>query len=73
MDSGCSFLLVIKTKSRNHLNTLADMWNAVSKKVPCFDKIMNEKQEQRMYWILCCVTVWTDFIAYNFFSEQTGI
>ncbi|KAF7248029.1 Regulator of G-protein signaling 12 [Varanus komodoensis] len=33
----------LEIKSRNCLNPQADMWIASSKKVPCFDKIVNEK------------------------------
>uniref|UniRef100_UPI00358EB4CC protein FAM200C-like n=1 Tax=Myxine glutinosa TaxID=7769 RepID=UPI00358EB4CC len=48
-ESGFSSLLSIKTKSRNRLNPQADLRIAVSKKVPGFDKIMKEKQEQRSH------------------------
>uniref|UniRef100_UPI00358EA82C protein FAM200C-like n=1 Tax=Myxine glutinosa TaxID=7769 RepID=UPI00358EA82C len=48
-ESGFSSLLSIKTKSRNCLNLQADLRIVVSKKVPRFDKIMKEKQEQRSH------------------------
>lgn len=48
-ECGFSSLLSIKTKSRNRLNPQADLRIAVSKKVPRFDKIVNEKQEQRSH------------------------
>uniref|UniRef100_UPI00358E7D1C protein FAM200C-like n=1 Tax=Myxine glutinosa TaxID=7769 RepID=UPI00358E7D1C len=48
-ESGFSSLFSIKTKSRNRLNPQADLRIAVSKKVPRFDKIMKEKQEQRSH------------------------
>ena len=44
--SGFSALLSIKTKSRNDLNAQADMRVAISNKVPRFEKLLSNKQEQ---------------------------
>jgi len=40
-------LLSIKTKSRNRLNAQANMCDAISKKVPRFEKLTSKKQEQK--------------------------
>ena len=44
-----SALLSIKTKSRNDLNAQADMRVAISNKVPRFEKLLSNKQEQKSY------------------------
>ena len=46
-ESGFSTLLSIKTKSRNRLNAQADMRIAISNKVPRFEKLLCNKQEQK--------------------------
>lgn len=45
-ESGFSALLSIKTKSRNRLGAQADMRIAISNKVPRFEKLLSNKQEQ---------------------------
>ena len=44
--SGFRALPSIKTKSRNHLSAQADMRVAISNKVPRFEKLLSNKQEQ---------------------------
>ena len=46
-ESGFSTLLSIKTKSRNRLNAQADMRIAISNKVPRFEKLVSDIQEQK--------------------------
>ena len=48
-ESGFSTLLSIKTKSRNCLNAQTDMRNAISNKVPSFEKVLCNKQEQKSH------------------------
>lgn len=48
-----SSFLTIKTKSRNCLNSQANLQISVRKRVPNFGKMMDEKQEKRSHWILC--------------------
>ena len=47
--SGFSALLLIKTKSRNHLSAQVDMQFAISNKVPHFEKLQSNKQEQKSH------------------------
>ena len=46
-ESGFSTLLSIKTKSRNRLNAQANMRIAISNKMPCFQKVLCNKQEEK--------------------------
>ena len=48
-ESGFSALLSIKTKSRNRLNAQADMRVAISNKLPRFEKLLSNKQEQKSH------------------------
>ena len=48
-ESGFSTLLSIKTKSRNRLNAQADMRIAISNKMPRFQKVLYNKQEQKSH------------------------
>ena len=48
-ESGFSALLSIKTKSRNHLSAQADMRVAISNKLPRFEKLLSNKQEQKSH------------------------
>lgn len=48
-ESGFSTLLSIKTKSRNRLNAQADMRIAISNKMPRFQKVLCNKQEQKSH------------------------
>ena len=48
-ESGFSPLLSIKTKSRNRLNAQADMQIAISNKMPRFQKVLCDKQEQKSH------------------------
>jgi len=42
-------VLNIKTKARNRLNASNDMRVAISKKIPRFSKIIEEKQQQKSH------------------------
>ena len=44
-----SGLLSIKTKSRNHVNAQVDIQVAISNKVPRFEKLLSNKQEQKSH------------------------
>ena len=47
--SGFSALLSNKIESRNRLNAQADMWVAISNKLPRFEKLLSNKQEQKSH------------------------
>ena len=46
-ESGFSTFLSIKTKSRNRLNAQAELRIAISNKIPRFQKVLCNKQEQK--------------------------
>jgi len=48
-EMGFSSLVHIKTKARNRLNASNDMRVAISKKIPRFSKIIEEKQQQKSH------------------------
>ena len=50
-ESGFCALLSIKTKSRNRFSALADVRVAISYKVPRFEKLLSNKQEQKKHKI----------------------
>ena len=47
--SGFTTILLIKTKTRNCLNVQADIQIAISNKMPRFEKVLCNKQEQKSH------------------------